>query len=554
MSTINTQKNFQTYMDEYAVWQDQNKLRDAKRQEFLRRNPDAIKDYDVQRSRRLLKAVDIMDKSISKNSNHVDTAFESAVDIGLGYAAIGGTALGFLFSKLGFVKKFIDKITKNNPKSKNIISMAITAISGVVGIVAAFPIYKILTDIESKIHRKRKFETMEQELQDPKIFAVLDSNQKENYKNNVNNIEKTKNKFSPTKIIGNKLEYFKQITNEAIFYDKKQNEFRKKYEEDTSLYNKELTQKEIKDAKKDRELLTNLIKNLNRSAQSYKEKMERITDNLITMSFALGSLFTLGYERIAKSLKLKSSALPAGIGVFLMIGSTFFATWAQKRASHVGRFKAKQDLMQNPEKLVYISSSKTNTIKDDELEINIDNNKKVLKPRNIDFLKEFFQNNKEYKEWKKTETLSGKDISKALEDIELSDEQIKDGKRLQKNMFKTFYKVDSNTQKYSGKIDIMSETIKYPISLVLGTIGSVWGMKHLANLRSAVNPKDIFKNTAKYIGTILLFTIPSLLANSYFAKAQKMGARVSDMMTMKELEDYRFFADYSRFTEEKSSP
>jgi hypothetical protein len=278
--------------------------------------------------------------------------------------------------------------------------------------------------------------------------------------------------------------------------------------------------------------------------------MERITDNFITLSFALGSLFTLGYERIAKSLKLKSSALPAGMGVFLMIGSTFFATWAQKRASHVGRFKAKQDLMQNPEKLAYISSSKTNTIKDDELEINFENNKTGLKPRDIDFLKEFFQHNKEYKEWKKTETLSGKEISKALEDIELSDEQIKDGRRLQKNMFKTFYKVDSNTQKYSNKIDILSETIKYPISLVLGTIGSVWGMKHLAKLRGATTSGDIFKNSVKYIGTISLFTIPSLLANSYFAKAQKIGARVSDMMTMKELEDYRFFADYSSETKD----
>lgn len=41
--------------------------------------------------------------------------------------------------------------------------------------------------------------------------------------------------------------------------------------------------------------------------------------------------------------------------------------------------------------------------------------------------------------------------------------------------------------------------------------------------------------------------IPSFIANSYFAKAQKMGARVSDMMTMKDLEDYRFFADYSKY-------
>ena len=117
-------------------------------------------------------------------------------------------------------------------------------------------------------------------------------------------------------------------------------------------------------------------------------------------------------------------------------------------------------------------------------------------------------------------------------------------------MFKTFYKVDSNTQNYSGKIDIMSETIKYPISLVLGTIGSVWGMKHLAKLRGATTPGDVFKNSVKYIGTISLFTIPSLLANSYFAKAQKIGARVSDMMTMKELEDYRFFADYSSETKD----
>ena len=44
-----------------------------------------------------------------------------------------------------------------------------------------------------------------------------------------------------------------------------------------------------------------------------------------------------------------------------------------------------------------------------------------------------------------------------------------------------------------------------------------------------------------------MLIIPSFFINSYFAKAQKMGARISDMITIKELEDYRFFADYSRF-------
>ena len=72
-------------------------------------------------------------------------------------------------------------------------------------------------------------------------------------------------------------------------------------------------------------------------------------------------------------------------------------------------------------------------------------------------------------------------------------------------------------------------------------------MKYLANLRNATKPMQKFMNSSKYIGIITLFTIPSIIINSYFAKAQKTAARISDMITMKELEDYRFFADYSRF-------
>ena len=89
-------------------------------------------------------------------------------------------------------------------------------------------------------------------------------------------------------------------------------------------------------------------------------------------------------------------------------------------------------------------------------------------------MKEFFQSNKEYNKWKKTRSLSGKDISKAMENIELSKEQIQDGKRLQKNLFKTLYKVDKNTHNYSSQIDLMAESTKFPVTLVFGTIGSVF--------------------------------------------------------------------------------
>ena len=46
MSTITTNNLFQSYKHEYLAWCDDKKMQEAKRQEYLRRNPDAIKDYE----------------------------------------------------------------------------------------------------------------------------------------------------------------------------------------------------------------------------------------------------------------------------------------------------------------------------------------------------------------------------------------------------------------------------------------------------------------------------------------------------------------------------
>lgn len=544
MSTINANNLTRIYKNEYSTWREDKDLNAAKRQEYLRRNPDAIKDYDLQRAKILVYTVDIMDKSSKVNSNKIGVAFETATSLGLGYAGIGGAALGFLFSKIRFVKNAIENISQKLPKSKNILSLGISVIGGLLGILAAYPAYTSLSKIESKIHRKRKFDTMEKELQDPKIFIVLDEEQKQVFEKNLPDLSDKKNQKTPINSIRKEVDSIRKISRETLYYTKEQAKFKEKYSEDKSLYDNVLTEKEIKHAKKDRVLLSILFKEINTKSQSYVEKMQRITDNLITISFALGSLFALGYERMAKKMKFKSSSFPAGISALLLISSTFFANWAQRRAGHVGRFKAIQELKENPEKLVYISKRKTDTINDDEVELEVKQKTNIFK-----FLKDFFKHNKEYIEWKNTINYTGKDISKAMEKVDASPEQLKDGKQLQKNLFKTLYKIDKNTQNYSSDIDVLSESVKYPTTLILGTIGSVWGMKHLANLRGAVKPAEVFKHSVNYLGTIGLFTIPAILINSYFARAQKMGARISDMMTMKELEDYRFFADYSRFEE-----
>ena len=191
MAPVNSYNLLKTYNNEYKTWNDEKNLHALKHQEYLRRNPDAITDYDLQRAKVLLYTVGMMDKSLKENSNKIGLAYETATSLGLGYAAIGGATLGFLTTKLNFIKKAIDTIVQKQPKSKNIISMAISAIGGVTGLLLAYPAYNFLSGIESEIHRKRKFETMENELQDPRIFVVLDEEQKKEFEQNLREKNKT---------------------------------------------------------------------------------------------------------------------------------------------------------------------------------------------------------------------------------------------------------------------------------------------------------------------------------------------------------------------------
>ena len=51
----------------------------------------------------------------------------------------------------------------------------------------------------------------------------------------------------------------------------------------------------------------------------------------------------------------------------------------------------------------------------------------------------------------------------------------------------------------------------------------------------------------KYLITVLLFTLPAVVLNAFITKEQKKASRVADMLAIKEMDDYRNFADYNKF-------
>ena len=111
MSAINTYKSFQSYKDEYQLWRKNKNIEEAKRQKYLKENPNYITQKDIQKSKALLRAVDLMDEYTYKKNANFEIISNSVLSLGLEYSAIGGTALGFLLTK---TKRFKNIVKKNS--------------------------------------------------------------------------------------------------------------------------------------------------------------------------------------------------------------------------------------------------------------------------------------------------------------------------------------------------------------------------------------------------------------------------------------------------------
>lgn len=533
-------KSYKKFAPQYTEWKSKRDFQEAKCIKYLQENPNAVKQADIQKSKAILRAIDVMDEYSQRKAENAEVATESIVSTGLELAMMAGMGLAFLAIQLKPLQNLLKKYSKNDKKLAFMYTMASTVAGGMLGTVAAFPLYAWAAKAEVKASRRGRFEAMKKELSDPKTFAVLNEEQEKQLAQNLKTLETQKEKKEIFKGFKESWEAVKGLAVDSKSYLKQRLEFETDLAKDKKHFDKELTPKEIEDAKKDQQLLTKLVEKIDIASQDYAENAELATSAVMTTVYSLGALFTLCYEKIAKSLKLKTTAVPAYLSMGAMLFSSIFAAQIQKQASRVGRFKVKQELLKNPEQLVYVADEKTGEIKD--VQINSQKKTGMFK-----FLKEAWKNNKEFENWKKTQGAEEKKLSKAMENIELSDEQLKDAKRLQHNTFKTFNKIDENSQKYAESIEALGQAIQYPLGLILGGIGVALGMKHLTKIKNPKNTAEMTMPLIKYVSTVFLATLPSIGINAYITKEQKKASRVANMLAINEMQDYRNFADYSRF-------
>ncbi len=537
MSAFGDYKAYKKYEPAYPGWKYARDAAESKRMEYLRRHPESIDQNDIQRGKVLIRAIDVMDEYSQKRAEDMEVATETAVGYGLDAAIFGGAAAGAVIGNLKPVKNFLIKHFGKNKYSKYIGKGLPLGIGALAGMIAAFPMYAWAAKAEVAASRRGRFEAMRKDLKNPKGFAVLTEAQIKEAEQKAQNIVIDNRKKSPFSF-SNGFKTLREMATDSREYKAHKKQFDLELLEAEKHMNDEMTPEEILKAKKDQQLLTKLVEKIDIASQDYAENAELATQTLVAGTLAFGTLFNLLLSKALKAMKIKSegkiTAIAQIVAAIIPVILSIASAQIQKQASRVGRFKIKQDLLNNPSKLVYVADENIADLKDVNV---IQDRKEGL----FKFLAHAWENNKEYNNYKKTTAKQEEKFYKAIETLELTPEQMKDAQTLQRNTFKTFNKVDEKSQKYSESIEALGQAIALPVSLLFTGIGVVIGTKYLTRGVKSNSKLEMASNFSKYLSAILLSILPSIGINALITKEQKKASRIADMLAINEMSDYRHF-------------
>jgi len=558
MEIYGSYKKYREHLPEYKNWSSMQDLQNAKRLAYLKQNPDKINKDDIERGKALMSAIDVMDEYSQSNAEDMEVVTEMMANQVVGLTSSAGMFLGTACMFLPRVQRIIKNVT--NPFHAMLISFTPSIVGLFLGLLTSIPVIAQSAKLQVGASRKGRFEAMRNDLSNPAAFAVLDEKQKAEARELAKGIElEDKEKERIKKIRGmnlNPLESFRVLKKafKDDEYKAQKADFDKVLKENESHFNEELSEDKIRAANRDKQILANLVRKIDIASQDYAENAELATNTLTTLAFASGGLVGWASNKLLKLFKASQGSklakfIPWAVGLALPLTASVYATKLQKQASRIGRFNIKQEILNTPESMVYVDDKDANSMQNVKLP------EKKKKPNIFKFMFQLFKDNKKYQEYIKTKRVEDLKFQKAVEKIQISDEQLQQAKVLQMNTFKTFNKVDEKSQTYSESVEAAGEMAKQVLMFVLMPVAMICtGMASMRLAKSNLNKPEAVK---KYlIGSLLPLAaaiLPVVGLDIYITKEQKKASRVADMLALKELDNYKNYADYSSVkTKEKT--
>lgn len=476
----------------YDAWE-QNQADDAAKREYLSNKLELPADKVAltrEKTKIVLRASDMLDKRSENNCEDTERT-----------TSIIGTAvlLPFAFLPLLLVKTKIPQKTLNKINWASFPAMFIAA--------AGLALWG--NEKQKEASRIGRFQAKQHELKDIKNFVIYTPEQIEAAKIVARNMPDKKDKKSWTKVFAE----MKQMSKDKIAYKAWLKDKVKDEDELQKVLNTNFSPEQIEQGQEDKEIITNIVKDINLKAEEYSENMENAYDTMATLSFLASIPLAFGINKLIN----KISKTPNKFAKIIGIASPFIVSTAlliqgttqQKKAAQVGRFKKSQEILNNPEVLMNYTDGQ------------IQQAQHIKSPKqkegffeglfsDFKFFNTYLKDKNEYDNHVKTEGKENEKLLEALKQTKVSDKQLKDAKFLQQKTFMTFDKIDEMSQRYSEDTEAGTEIAKNAFSMLWSLVSiAATGLLGLAWTKGKIP----FHKIAKWLSNLALEKNSSLRKN-----------------------------------------
>ena len=432
-------------------------------------------------------------------------------------------------SDKNIAKKSAELLTKYqnagiNIAGKRITLPQITTIASSIG-AGIFFAKGIKSSIEGQlgVTRKASFDGTEKITNNHKMFAILNQEQQQeldkitqhNEKHQTAFVDKLKDKLDVTSSFQAVDEYNRPKKD----YQKRKEEY---FKQENTIPNKKLSSVKMKQAEEDKQLFQNLLKNMEHDVLKPLQKVETIANIGYSALFAGGFLEYLITDKLVDVLHVTNKpvrgAMKLGIPLLTYLLLNKNISDFENKAILATKYKHLKQFMDNPEQYNHNRNNENQNL--------------------IDFVKTVAKDMKDYDVFAEKELPKIREKLEAKQQINLTPEQEKQAKLLQKQ---THLVVNTQKEKLLENtvgIEVLSEIITNPVDIAGAAIGGAIG--------NAIGKKcnSKFAGIATALGTIIGF-IPVAIMEAKFTAEQKKAERIASMLAMKDLSNAQKFADYS---------
>ncbi len=320
-----------------------------------------------------------------------------------------------------------------------------------------------------------RYQAKQNELKGIENFVVYTPEQLEKAKEIAKNIPDEKDRDSISKMI----KELKDVSKDKDAY--KEWLAQKDPQEIEKLKSVNLSPEQLQRAEEDKELIVDAVKEINIKAEEYSENVENAFDTMGNVSWLAAIPLGFGLNKLLKALKVDKkwrSITSVAVPILTPLIIQLTGTVEQKKASRVGRYKARQDLLKNPARLMAYSEEDMKKAEN----IKAPKQKQSFFEKlggSFSFISKYYKDKSEYTKYKKTTQKENEKIQKALKEIEVTDAQKAEAKALQKNVFRAFDEVDEMSQRYSEDTEAGCDIAKQ-IGSTAWTLGAMGAMAWLS--------------------------------------------------------------------------